>query len=161
MSISRFMRVDQTWNGENYTSRSFILYIPHVMLRKLKEGNLSAWGSEKCLQNYRPSHGKSQYIWYISCNKHQGLINLNAVFCHQPRCAHPRALLHSGKFPFGRTFCLSFWRRYLRIEYVTFKIHIINLKNESIIIRFCQIISWQAVTLSLSTKMTSIMMSST
>jgi len=63
MSISRFMRVDQNWNGENYTARSFILYISHVMLRKLKEGNLSAWGSENCIQNYRPSHEKSQYIW--------------------------------------------------------------------------------------------------
>jgi len=42
MSISRFMRVEQTWNGEDYTARSCILYIPHVMLRKLKEGNLIA-----------------------------------------------------------------------------------------------------------------------
>jgi hypothetical protein len=95
----------------------------------------------------------------FSCNKDQGLINLNAVFCHQPRCAHPRAPLHSGKFPFVRTFCLSYWIRYLHIEYITFKIHIINFINESIIIRFCHIISWRAVTLSLLTKMTSIMMS--
>jgi len=36
----------------------------------------------------------------FSCNKDQGLINLIAVFCHQPRCTHHRAPLHSGKFPF-------------------------------------------------------------
>lgn len=65
MNISRFMRVEQNWNGEYYTARSCILYIPHVMLRKLKEGNISAWGSEKCVQNYRPSHGKSQLEHYL------------------------------------------------------------------------------------------------
>jgi len=60
----------------------------------------------------------------FSCNKDQGLIYLNAVFCHQPRYTHRRAPLHSGKFPFVRTFCLSYWRRYLRIEY-----HIKNTHN--------------------------------
>ena len=44
----------------------------------------------------------------FSCNKDQGLINLNAVFCHQPRCTNPGAPLHSDKFPFIRTFCLSY-----------------------------------------------------
>ena len=44
----------------------------------------------------------------FSCNKDEGPINLNAVFCHQPRCTHPRAPLHSGKLPFVRTFCLSY-----------------------------------------------------
>jgi hypothetical protein len=56
--ISGFMREELTWNRENYTTRSFILYIPHVMLRKLKEGSLGAWGHVKCIQNYRPSHRK-------------------------------------------------------------------------------------------------------
>ena len=42
-----------------------ILYIPHIMLRKLKEGNLSAQGGEKCVGSYRPSHGKLQLQHYM------------------------------------------------------------------------------------------------
>lgn len=51
ISIYQFMREEQTWNGENDTARSFILYFPHIMLRKSKEGNLSAGRIEKCIQN--------------------------------------------------------------------------------------------------------------
>jgi hypothetical protein len=108
MSISQFMRIDQTWNGENYTARSFILYISHVMLRKLKEGN-SVHGEVRNAYRITGQAMESRSIFGIfSCNKDQVLINLNAVFCYQPRCTHPRAPLHSGKFPFVRTFCLSY-----------------------------------------------------